>query len=332
MSAFYAVMDIGTNSCRLLIAEIKEKVDIAHVRRLRVTRIGEGLGQGNLQINRGAMDRTLEALAEYRYVIDQFPSPIEKIRLIGTQALREAGNSQVFVDEVKEKTGFSLEIIEGEQEAMLSYTGAVYGLADPALAMPMVLDIGAGSTELIWEEAPEHANTSQNNLNETQLVSGKRHTEIKAVSVPIGSLRLLEKPMDRQGIYAVLCSGLEGLPSVDARQGAGADFNNREQIKNKALIAVAGTATTLGAIYLKLKEYDPDALSALRMTKEQVENMLDMLERMSSAERLVLPGMLPGREDVLPWGLKIMLEVMNYCQKDEVFIRDRDLLFGALYV
>ena len=294
MGVYRAVMDIGTNSCRLIIAEIMEAGDITRLRQIRITRIGEGLGRGNLHIGRAAMDRTLAALTEYKAIIDEYP--VEKTLLLGTQALREADNSEVFAAEVKEATGFDLEIISGRREAYLSYSGAAGALRGTEMAEPLVLDIGAGSTELFWEE------------------SG-----VKGASAPVGALRLLEKPLDEQGILDALEAGW-----ADLEAAARAD-------DKKTLVAVGGTATTLGAIHLNMKVYDPEALLGLRMNRAQVEMVLDMLESMTPRERLGLPGMTPGREDVMPWGLKILLGAMTYCRKDSVVICDRDLLYGALY-
>lgn len=323
MGIYLGAMDIGTNSCRLIIVEKQGAGDFTHLRQVRITRIGEGLGQGNLRLSRQAMDRTLAALIEYKEMLADYP--VEQAWLLGTQALREAANSSGFVTEVKERTGFDLQIISGEREAYLSYLGAATGLNDPALAQPLVLDIGAGSTELMWLEAAVGVGGRGDDADRnTGAIKGR----IRAVSAPIGSLRLLEKPLDSQGILEALRTGWQGI-AVPAR-AMEMEANAAAAGGTGPLVGVGGTATTLGAIHLNMKEYDPEALLGLEMSRSQVEAVLALLEGLSSAERLALPGMMPGREDVLPWGLRILLAAMTYCRRDSVVICDRDLLYGIL--
>jgi exopolyphosphatase/guanosine-5'-triphosphate,3'-diphosphate pyrophosphatase len=236
---------------------------------------------------------------------------VEKVWLLGTQALREADNGLAFAAEVKARTGFDLEIISGQREAYLSYAGALKGFADDARVKPLVLDIGAGSTELFFEDT-EGAESSGD--------AGDRARRIKGASAPVGCLRLLEKPMDGDGILAALRSGWPGLTVPP--EGSGIE---------RPLVAVGGTATTLGAIHLKMEAYDPDALLGLRMGRGDVEAVIALLEGLSSEERLALPGMMPGREDVMPWGLRILLAAMAHCRKESAVICDRDLLYGVLY-
>lgn len=346
MGIYQGAMDIGTNSCRLIIVEKKEEGDFTHLRQVRITRIGEGLGQGHLHLSRGAMDRTLAALAEYKEILAGYP--VEKVWLLGTQALREADNSQVFAAAVKERTGFDLQVISGEREAYLSYLGAATGLSDPALAQPLVLDIGAGSTELMWLEEDETANAGGRGVAGTAGANaaagaagadggtGAITGQIKAVSAPIGGLRLLEKPLNEEGILEALRTGWQGIAVPEQKGQKAEETKRRPQISTAAiggagpLVGVGGTATTLGAIHLNMKEYDPEALLGLEMSRSQVEAVLALLESLPSAERLALPGMMPGREDVMPWGLRILLAAMTYCRRDSVVICDRDLLYGIL--
>jgi len=300
MGAYKAVMDIGTNSCRLIIAECFDQRDITLAREARVTRVGEGIGRGAVEISPAAMDRTIAALTDYRALIDKYP--VESARLLGTQALREAGNSQALADKIKEKTGFELEIISGAEEARLSYMGVTRGAPVFADISPLVLDIGAGSTEIVYGET-----------------SASGELVIRGESAPVGCLRLLENPM---GDRSLLQSLKEGWNHVKMPDGAE---------KDAPLVAVGGTATTFGAIHTGMTSYDPDAMLGLRVDIGRTREILDMLERMSPADRLSLPGMRPGREDVMPWGLRILLAAMRYCGRESVLICDRDLLYGALY-
>ena len=321
-----AVIDVGTNSCRLIIAEITDGKDRTHVRQLRITRIGEGLGQGNFCISRAAMDRTLAALEAFRAVIDSYPATVEGVRLLGTQALREAHNTQDFAIEVYQRTGFALEVISGEAEAAFSYAGAVSGLRTLGISMPLVLDIGGGSTELFWEAYPAETDGAAAPCRSGPAVPDAGN--VRGASAPIGAVRLLEKPMDALGIVAALRSGWSRIriPVPEAHES-----NPSGRSSARALAAVGGTATTLAAIHLGMKDYDPDALAGLRISRAQVEAVTSMLEDLAPQERLALPGMLPGREDVMPWGLRILLGAMTLCRQDSIVIIDRDLLHGALY-
>ncbi|MDR1192631.1 MAG: hypothetical protein LBK98_00430 [Peptococcaceae bacterium] len=96
------------------------------------------------------------------------------------------------------------------------------------------------------------------------------------------------------------------------------------------LVGVGGTATTLAAIHLQMREYEPEAFLGCRIHRGRIEEITLWLEGLTAAERLALPGMMPGREDVLPWGLRILLAAMTYCRRDSVVVCDRDLLYGIL--
>lgn len=283
-----AVMDIGTNSCRLIIVDTSGDHLVTVCRRLTTTRIGQGLGQGGRCLTEEGMQRTLAALEDYRRVMAHYP--VDKVYLIGTQALREAENSSDFRNRVRKSLGWELDIISGEREAYLSYLGAVSAL--PQLKNPVVIDIGGGSTEIMAD----------------------KDGLIQAASAPIGGLRLLEKPRNDQAILQCLLEGWRGF----------------ELPPGSSLVGVGGTATTLGAIYTKMKVYDPEALTGIEMSRQAVQTVLDLLESLPAAQRLQLPGMLAGREDILPWGLHILTVVMDHFRISALRICDRDLMYGIL--
>lgn len=286
---YQAVMDIGTNTSRLIVARSENGREETVARDILTTRIGQGLGGGNLRITPEAARRTLDALKRFKEKMA--PYPIERIWLIGTQALREASNREEFQEATRRELGWELRVISGRAEAYLSYTGAASVLVKPG-ETALVLDIGGGSTELM----------------------GSVDGEIRGASAPIGGLRLLESPMPQPRILECLKQGWQNL--AVPRTGP--------------LIGVGGTATTLGAIALNMKVYDGDALLGARLSRSQVEETITLLEGMEPARRLELPGMMPGREDILPWGLRILLEAMTYCGRQELLICDRDLMYGAL--
>ncbi|MEA4892059.1 MAG: hypothetical protein VB085_05810 [Peptococcaceae bacterium] len=286
---YQAVMDIGTNTSRLIVVRTEEGRDETVTRDILTTRIGQGLGGGHLKITEEAARRTLEGLKGFRDKMAAYP--VERVWLIGTQALREASNREDFRALVRRELGWELLVISGKAEAYLSYTGAASVLVKPGESA-LVLDIGGGSTELM-------ASAGQN---------------ISGASAPIGGLRLLEQPLSQPQILSCLQAGWQGL----------------EVPEEGPLIGVGGTATTLGAIALKMKRYDADALAGTRISRRQAAETIKLLEAMTPAERLALPGMMPGREDILPWGLRILLEAMTYCRREELLICDRDLMYGIL--
>lgn len=283
-----AVIDIGTNSCRLLVADQQgEKIKTIH-RQLITTRIGQGLGKGAGQLSQAAMERTLTALQQFHDAIQGY-SPVS-VHLLGTQALRQATNSDYIQEQVQRRLGWQLKIISGDREAYLSCRGALSAMPD--LKQAAVLDIGGGSTEIM-------------------LASGG---EVAGASTPIGCLRLLEAPMCDAEIKKALLKGWS-----DIRIPA-----------NSTLVGVGGTATTLGAIFLEMAVYDGDALAKCRLSRAEVQAVLERLEGLSLSERLKLPGMLAGREDVMPYGLRILLAVMDIYQLQDLRICDRDLMYGIL--
>jgi len=278
-------MDIGTNSTRLLIANVDGKNISPIFQKTTTTRMGKGLGAGNLTICEESINNNLNCLREYKEIYSKY-NP-DKVYLIGTQALRESTNSKTIINQIKDELNIDLHIISGDLEAKLSFIG---GLGD------MVLDIGGGSTELMLLD----------------------NGNISGASAPLGSLRLLEKNLSQKEINDTLRSGWKSIESsLLSIKG-----------KGKRLVAVGGTATTLGAIMLGMVKYDPVLLDGTIVTKEQLLKTIELLESMSLEERLALPGMMKGREDILPWGLRILLEAMNITSVDRLSVSDRDLLYG----
>ena len=286
---YQAVMDIGTNSSRLIVVRTEADREETLVRDIVTTRIGQGLGEGPLRITEEAAARTLAALRRFQERMQ--PYPIERVWLVGTQALREAVNGAEFQERVRRELGWPLLVISGKAEAYLSYPGAASVLVAPGKPA-LVLDIGGGSTELM----------------------GGAAGRINGASAPIGGLRLLEHPLTQPQILDCLKAGWQGLQLPETGP----------------LIGVGGTATTLGAIALQMQTYDGDALLGARISRRQVAEVIRLLEGMPPANRLALPGMMPGREDILPWGLRILLEAMTYACREELLICDRDLMYGLL--
>lgn len=299
-----AVMDIGTNSTRLLIADYDRTTgQLQPLKRgLKITRIGEGMHEKNRVMSQLAMGRTIAALEDFAGIITAYP--VEKIRLVATQAVREAANQAELKERIKERLGWTLEVIFGAEEAKLSYRGAVQGLK--AVRSPLVVDIGGGSTEFLVERIDEAQGTGAK--------KGKGGSKLQARSLPLGALRLLENPLSDTELQRILAKGL-------------ADFLIPPEA---SLVVVGGTATTMAAVKLGLQSYDAEKVQGLTIPFTALNEISQWLEAMSPAERLKVPGITPGREDIIVPGLQILRTVMTYFGRTELTVSDQDLLHGLI--
>lgn len=288
----WAVMDIGTNSTRLLIADYDKTAGQLRPckRALKITRIGEGMSKTNRVITPVAMERTINALEDFAGMIAVFP--VNKVRLVATQAVREAVNQAELAAKIKERLGWTLEVIPGEQEALLSYQGAVQGLK--TAGFPLVVDIGGGSTEFLLGE------------------SGRK---MQARSLPLGALRLLEHPQTDEKIERFLAEQLAGFPFPEP---------------TTALVAVGGTATTLAAVKLELVTYEAEKVQGLTLPLVEIKEIYRRLHGMRPAERLQVAGITPGREDIIIPGMQILLAVLRFFGRTDLTVSDQDLLQGII--
>jgi len=289
----YATMDIGTNSCRLLVAEVLENQKLRVLeRQLRTTRIGEGMSAGNPLIKPAALERTLAAFSEFARIISKYP--VQKILLVATQAVRMAANQAELMAAIKAGTGFEVQVISGEREAWLSYLGAVTSLGEAT--KPLVIDIGGGSTEFICK--------------------GSRDS-VTARSLPLGALKLLEQPRTDQELERFLTEALRDFATA----------NRDEQL----LVGVGGTCTTLAAVKLALSHYDPERVQGSHLQLTEVEEIYQRLAGLSANERLAVPGIYPGREDIIVPGLQLLLAILRYLKGSSLTVSDQDLLYGLIY-
>jgi exopolyphosphatase/guanosine-5'-triphosphate,3'-diphosphate pyrophosphatase len=306
----WAVMDIGTNSTRLLVAEYDKQTGQLQVlkRALKITRIGEGMSADNRTMSSRAIERTIRALEGFAEMIAAY-SPVDRVRLVATQAVREAVNQDELVKKIKERLGWVLEVIPGEEEAKLSYQGAVQGLktASPSL----VVDIGGGSTEFLLggERYPEEEKQAEL-YGRIKLGEGR----LQVCSLPLGALRLLENPVSNTEIAKFLVKGLKNF------------FLPMEL----SLVAVGGTATTLAAVKLGLVSYDAEKVQGLTLELSEIKHIYEQLQALQPIERLQVPGITPGREDIIIPGLQILLCIMGFLQSTSVTISDQDLLQGLI--
>jgi exopolyphosphatase/guanosine-5'-triphosphate,3'-diphosphate pyrophosphatase len=298
-----AVVDIGTNSTRLLVGEV-EQGDLRELeRRTTVTRLGQGL-EASGRLSDAAIGRVSGALAEYREVIDRLGA--ERTVAVATSAMRDAENGPEFRDEIKRRFGLDARTISGDEEARLTFLGATAG-RDVGAEM-LVIDIGGGSTEYVTgrpgRDPSFHVSTRMGSV---------RHTE-----------RHLHGDPPTEAELAALAD--------DARAIVEADVPTEVRERVGAGIAVAGTATSLAAIDQELDPYDPERVHGYRLSQPSCERLVARLARLTVAERRSVAGLHPDRAPTIVAGAGILLESMRAFGLDEVEVSERDILHGAALV
>jgi exopolyphosphatase/guanosine-5'-triphosphate,3'-diphosphate pyrophosphatase len=294
-----AVIDIGTNSTRLLVADVEDRQVEEVDRRTRVTRLGSGVElSGNLATE--AIEAVCEVLAEYVAVYRKLGAT--KIDAIATSAVRDATNGHAFIAELRERFALDARILTGEEEALLTSRGAT--AEDPPAQPVVVIDIGGGSTELIVGTGTEVA-------FHTSIQAGVvRHTERHLVSDPPTPTELEALAND---ILALLTDALGASPDVQVESG----------------IAVAGTPTSLAAIDLHLDPYDPRRVHGHRMSLDSIQHMLSQLASLPLAERREVVGLDPDRAPTIVAGVVILIEAMRAFGLTEIEASEHDILHGA---
>jgi len=301
-SRVLAVIDLGTNAVRLLIARVSEGDSLERLYADRViTRLGEGLIHSGC-LSDSARERTLKVLYRFKRRVEEYG--VERVKLVATSVLREASNAQDFVDDVLEGLGWQIDIITGEEEGRHTLLGILAGLAETDQKV-LAIDIGGGSTELI-------------------LARGRDPERL--FSLPLGVVYLTERylsqdPIDETEYHQLISRIREELMGI------------RDHLPLKAdtlLVATAGTATTLAALDLGLSSYEADKIHRHILRRDKIDHLLTMLKRKSLAERRALPGIEPGRADLIIAGTAILLELMNTFQQDKVMTSEWGLREGLL--
>jgi exopolyphosphatase / guanosine-5'-triphosphate,3'-diphosphate pyrophosphatase len=297
-----AVVDIGTNSTRLLISDVEDgRVTDELERRTVVTRLGAGVdADGRLQDE--AMERVYSTLADYHDLIDHHDA--DTALAVLTSAVRDAVNGEQFAQTVKTRFGLTPHILCGDEEARLTFLGAT-SERDPTDDTPtLVIDIGGGSTELVigtGREAEFHVSNQAGVVRQTE-----RHIHT-------------DPPTDAE---------LEGL-RTDVRSilRKGVPAERRTAVKHA--IAVAGTATSLGAIAQRLEPYDPEKVHGYVLGRSECEAILARLASVPLPERRKTPGLHPDRAPTIVAGVVILLCVLELFGLDQVEVSEHDILRGA---
>jgi exopolyphosphatase / guanosine-5'-triphosphate,3'-diphosphate pyrophosphatase len=293
----YGAIDIGTNAVLLLVMEKKEKLTELHDFST-ITRLGEGLLQ-NKRLSRTAMERTVRALERYETEIRK--RGVVSVFCFGTSAVREAENRDEFIAMARDRTGLEVMVFSEYQEAYYTYLSVQ---RDHMLEKKdlLIVDIGGGSTEII---------------------QGTEGRFLGYRSLPVGTVKLTELfirhdpplPMELEETRRFVEELLSTAPIHPS----------------PSIVGMAGTMTTLAAMDLGLERYDKNRIHGHLLSRDAFGRWIDRLSHISLAERTAIPGMEPGREDVLLQGIILMREIMRSCDTDGVVVSTAGARYGVIY-
>jgi exopolyphosphatase/guanosine-5'-triphosphate,3'-diphosphate pyrophosphatase len=289
-----AAVDLGTNSTRLLVADVENGRLDEVSRQLTITRLGEDVDKRRILLP-VAVARVRNCLADYRRELESLGA--ERTLCIATSSVRDAENGEAFLGEIEWSYGFTTRLLSGDEEAAMMLHGVTAGR--PPLDDVLVVDIGGGSTELV------HAGDG---------------TVRFATSLDVGCVRITERflssdPPSRPELAAASAYVRSLLPGLEA----------------SAAIGVAGTITTLATLDLGDDEYDPERTHGHRIPLASVEEQLERLAALTTEERLAVPGIEPGRAPVIVAGIVVLREVLTAYGLEEIEVSERDVLHGAAF-
>ena len=326
MTCRVAAVDCGTNSLRLLLADLDpgraELTDV--IRRMEIVRLGQGVDQTGW-LAPEALARTVAVLRDYAGVIAG--SGAQAVRMVATSATRDAGNAAEFVRMVKEVLGVAPEVLTGDEEAVLSFTGATAELAaGPDPGPFLVADIGGGSTEFVLGTVPPRGGDPPQTPPALGGAS-RRPKPPRAISVNVGCVRMTERrlhgdPPTDQEVAAAVADIDAALDTVAAAVPV------REA---RTLIGLAGSVTTVAAIALGLPAYDAARIHHARVSTADVRAVIRGLLAQTRAERAAIGVMHPGRVDVIGGGALILDRLMQRFGFGEVLVSEHDILDGMAW-
>lgn len=298
MSRTVAAIDFGTNTARLLVAELGNKGFQPIALERRIVRMGGGFSV-DVGLSEDACQRGFACLKFFAEVIEKFG--VTEVKAVATSAVRDAVNGHDFIEAVRLKTGIKLQIIDGEQEGKLTFAGVMTGLDFTDKNM-LLFDVGGGSTEYTIVESAKALFIS---------------------SLPIGVVRLTEGKIRPEAITEKIRRELAKL--LDQLETAQYKIQ-----PGSILVGCAGTATTLSAINMKMKDYDYRKVNNSILTLKEIRAIYNFLLPMNLSERLSVAGLEKGREDLIIAGILITIETMELFGFETMKVSDYGLLEGLL--
>ncbi|WP_430884749.1 Ppx/GppA family phosphatase [Fusibacter sp. JL216-2] len=296
-----AAIDIGTNSIRLLKAEIIDGQLKSGNKALEMTRIGEGVNETG-ELSEAGMARSVKALKEFYEEAKTWGA--QRVYALATSAVRDAQNRETFIKRVKEACGLDIEVISGDQEAKIGFLGVLAGVGSVEGKI-LVIDVGGGSTELI--------------VGDSQGIT-------LAKSVNVGAVRMTGKHIKTDPItdseYLAVKKDIEDITrSV---------LDEIKAYKITKAIGIGGTATTLGAIELEMETYDRYKIQNTAVTGKDIQNMNERLRKLNLEDRKQIKGLQPKRADIILAGSMVIDHILDTLQIDAMHISDFDNLEGCL--
>lgn len=295
-----AVIEMGTNSTRLLIADLDGDNFEEIEKKLITTRLGAGVDTNKLLSDK-AIKRGLDGLKKLKESVQK--ENVKEVKLIGTSALRDVGNSDTFKKMIKDEIGYNLEVISGEKEADLIFKGVTL---DFNFNNYIIIDIGGGSTEFIWQNFKDD--------------------EINMKSIDIGAVRITDRFINDVNI-PLSRSKVEKI-STHIRKTLKENIEISSDINN--LIGVGGTITTLASIMLKLESYNSKAIHNYILKYSDINKIMNILRKLDLKMKKKIKGLDPDRADIIVPGTIILIETMKYLRKLKLRVSDYDILHGML--
>ena len=297
-----AGIDIGTLTCRLLIADLMPGRPLTELQSdRRILRLGEGVDRDR-QLTDAAMERVVACLKEWRSVIDRYQ--VSACAVVATSAVRDAGNRQVFLDRVKYESGFDVEIITGGEEARRTLLGIRSGLPAGVTDL-LALDIGGGSTEFILDQPGQ---------------------EPIVQSINIGVVRLCERILHHDPPTAEEIEQARTWVREETERA----MAPMPRPAGCSCVGTAGTITALAAMAQKLPAYEQARIHNYRLTIETIRELEEQLLSRTKAERVGLPGLEKNREEVIAAGAIIVRTIMETLGEEECLVSDLGLREGVL--
>lgn len=286
MARKVGAVDIGTNSTRLLVAEV-ENGRVRPVRtRMVITRLGEGTGKTG-RLKPEAVRQTVEVLREYSEILRE--EGVEQVAAAATSAVRDAVDGDAFLETVRRETGIAVRVLSGEEEAKLAYRGVEAGLVIDSSAF-VVIDVGGGSTEFVWN----------------------KEGTLQYRSLNVGAVRMTEQGAGEQEIRTALAPVTRELAAL----------------REFELVGVGGTITTLAAMNQRLVDYDSARVHGYRLTYFDVGRLLTEIRKKSLEELRQTPGLQPERADIIEAGALIVAVAMRELRRGRIVVSEADILHG----
>lgn len=299
--AKYGIIDMGTNSVRLMLAKTRNAEITYSEKHLEMTRLGQGVDETQV-LSETSMQNTIDAVLEFKQKAREFG--VETLKILATSAVRDAKNREAFIKRLKDRTGLIVEVISGDREAELGFIGVLAGLEHDGDIL--VVDIGGGSTEFI--------------------IGGNNIIHF-AVSENVGAVRMTGKHIFSD---VVTSSEKESLvKDIDS-----IIHNTIESVKKyhfSKIVGIGGTITTISAMKQKMTVYDSKKIHNSEITKTDIDEMLRALGMLNNEERKKILGLASKRADIIYAGITIMERILKDLGKEKIIVSDYDNLEGCLY-